>query len=148
MVFISSVIGVFLLYLHKRRKWWSQTPHFTTWMKSVLPTIRTYSFFCRGCYCLVLIYPDRKIHGANIMGPTWVLSAPDGPHVGPMNVAIRVFYTDTLLGCCIGIGAITWHDSSHDKTPRYRISIEKYKHSFVTMIRHRDLYSGISRRSG
>ena len=24
------------------------------------------------------------------MGPTWVLSAPDGHHVGPMNLAIRV----------------------------------------------------------
>ena len=35
-----------------------------------------------------LYHPDRKIHGAN-MGPTWVLSAPDGPHVGPMNLAIR-----------------------------------------------------------
>ena len=23
------------------------------------------------------------------MEPTWVLSAPDGPHVGPMNLAIR-----------------------------------------------------------
>ena len=23
------------------------------------------------------------------MGPTWVLSAPDGPHIGPMNLAIR-----------------------------------------------------------
>ena len=31
--------------------------------------------------------PDSKVHGAN-MGPTWVLSAPDGPHVGPMNLAI------------------------------------------------------------
>ena len=30
--------------------------------------------------------PDSKVHGAN-MGPTWVLSAPDGPHVGPMNLA-------------------------------------------------------------
>ena len=29
-----------------------------------------------------------KVYGAN-MGPTWVLSAPDGPHVGPMNVAMR-----------------------------------------------------------
>ena len=28
-----------------------------------------------------------KFIGAN-MGPTWVLSAPDGPHVGPMNLAI------------------------------------------------------------
>ena len=34
-------------------------------------------------------YPDIKVHGAN-MGPTWVLSAPDGPHVGPMNLANRV----------------------------------------------------------
>ena len=32
---------------------------------------------------------DNKVHGAN-MGPTWVLSTPDGPHVGPMNLAIRV----------------------------------------------------------
>ena len=28
-------------------------------------------------------YTDSKLHGTN-MGPTWVLSAPDGPHVGPM----------------------------------------------------------------
>ena len=35
--------------------------------------------------------PDSKVHGAN-MGPTWVLSAPDGPHVGPMNLAIRDVY--------------------------------------------------------
>ena len=32
--------------------------------------------------------PDNKVHGAN-MGPSWVLSAPDGPHVGLMNLAIR-----------------------------------------------------------
>ena len=38
------------------------------------------------CKC---IYPDSKVHGAN-MAPTWVLSAPDGPHVGPMNLANRV----------------------------------------------------------
>ena len=30
---------------------------------------------------------DSKVHGAN-MGPTWVLSSPGGPHVGPMNLAI------------------------------------------------------------
>ena len=33
-------------------------------------------------------YPDSKVRGAN-MGPTWVLSAPGGPFVGPMNFAIR-----------------------------------------------------------
>ena len=32
----------------------------------------------------------KKVHGAN-MGPIWVLSAPDGPHVDPMNLAIRRF---------------------------------------------------------
>ena len=35
--------------------------------------------------------PDGKVHGAN-MGPTWVLSAPDGPHGGTMNLAIREMY--------------------------------------------------------
>ena len=33
-------------------------------------------------------FPDSKVEVAH-MGPTWVLSAPDGPHVGPMNLAIR-----------------------------------------------------------
>ena len=32
--------------------------------------------------------PDSKGHVAN-MGPTWVLSPPGGPHVGPMNLATR-----------------------------------------------------------
>ena len=32
--------------------------------------------------------PDSKVHGVNT-GPTCVLAAPDGPHVGPMNLAIR-----------------------------------------------------------
>ena len=31
--------------------------------------------------------PDSKVHGAN-MGPTSVLSAPGGPHGGPINLAI------------------------------------------------------------
>ena len=35
------------------------------------------------------LYPYSKVYGAN-MGPTWVLSAPDGPHVGSMNLDIRV----------------------------------------------------------
>ena len=32
-----------------------------------------------------------KAHGAK-MGPTWVLSAPDGSHVGLMNLAVRVIF--------------------------------------------------------
>ena len=38
---------------------------------------------------LPISFPDSKVHGAN-MGPIWVLSAPDGPHVGPMNFVIWV----------------------------------------------------------
>ena len=34
-------------------------------------------------------YPDSKIHVA-AMGPTWDLTAPDGPHIGPVTLAIRV----------------------------------------------------------
>ena len=39
---------------------------------------------------------DSKFHGAN-MGPTWVLSAQDGPHVGPMNLAIRDGSCGTMI---------------------------------------------------
>ena len=45
-------------------------------------------------------FPDSKVHGAN-MGPIWVLSAPGGPHVGPMNLAIRGALIESL-----GIAAI------------------------------------------
>ena len=38
---------------------------------------------------VVSLHPDSKVQGAN-MGPSWVLLAPDGPHAGPMNLAIRV----------------------------------------------------------
>ena len=41
--------------------------------------------------------PDSKVHGAN-MGPIWVLLTPDGPHVGPMDLAIRDF---TWMECVI-----------------------------------------------
>ena len=36
-------------------------------------------------------YPDSKVHGAD-MGPTWVLSAPDGPHIGPNEPCYRGSY--------------------------------------------------------
>ena len=43
--------------------------------------------------------PDNKVRGAN-MGPTLVLSAPDGPHVGPINLAVRVALKWCLLLTC------------------------------------------------
>ena len=44
--------------------------------------------------------PDSKVHVAN-MGPTWVLSAPGEPHVGPMNFAIKDIFqkVDQHSGC-------------------------------------------------
>ena len=40
--------------------------------------------------------PDCKVHGAN-MGPTWVLSAPDGPHF--INKLLTWFLMDCLASC-------------------------------------------------
>ena len=45
---------------------------------------------------LILAIPDSKVHGTN-MGPIWVLSAPDGPHIGPMNLAIRDDIESTFM---------------------------------------------------
>ena len=57
-----------------------------------------------------MCYPDSKVHGAN-MGPTWVLSAPDGPHIGPMNLAIKVIHRTPLLS---NISFLSVHISSYD----------------------------------
>ena len=54
--------------------------------------------------CIFHNGPDSKVHGAN-MGPTWVLSAPDGPHVGPMNLAIRGVLETKCL-CVLGVACI------------------------------------------
>ena len=44
------------------------------------------------------------------MGPTWALSAPDGPHAGPMNLAIWELITLPVLHPnCNGV--ISTHDS-------------------------------------
>ena len=48
--------------------------------------------------------PDSKVHGAN-MGPTWVLSAPGEPHVGPMNLAIRATTAHPPNMCRV----LSWH---------------------------------------
>ena len=52
-------------------------------------------------------YPDSKVHGAN-MGPTWVLTAQDGPYVGPTNLAIRVYIPYRLTGLNIWWCIIKW----------------------------------------
>ena len=48
--------------------------------------------------------PESKVHGAN-MGPTWVLSALVGPHVGPVNFAIWIVWNNEIRrhhdGVCV-----------------------------------------------
>ena len=41
--------------------------------------------FCFWIFSSFVRDTDNKVHGVS-MGPTWVLSAPHGPHVGPMNL--------------------------------------------------------------
>ena len=60
----------------------------TLYFNSSLGTLMTQHKPCIWMGTAVKCNPDSKVHGANI-GPTWVLSAADGPHVGPMNLAIR-----------------------------------------------------------
>ena len=50
--------------------------------------------------------PESKVYGAN-MGPTRVLAAPGGPHMGPINLVIRVastcymsFFQQCYYDCC------------------------------------------------
>ena len=69
--------------------------------------------------CQISIVPDSKVHGAN-MGPTWVLSAPDGPNDGPKNLAIRgvqLVSPDSVnaltWACQIGIWTHTFPPSYH-----------------------------------
>ena len=88
------MLGLKLFYVSKRGPWLLVVRYIGRWVRK-----RRASFILL-CSTVVIfmdvsvkgvrwLLPDNKIHGANI-GPTWVLSAPDGPHVGPMNLAIRV----------------------------------------------------------
>ena len=68
------------------------------------------NYFHSDCYTAVCATqwdegPDSKVHGAN-MGPIWLLSAPDGPHVGPRNLAIR--------GCSLRYELLSSSDLSID----------------------------------
>ena len=45
---------------------------------------------------IVNIYPDSKVHEAYV-GRTWGRQDPGEPHVGPMDLAIRVGYIDGLV---------------------------------------------------
>ena len=65
----------------------------------------------KSCAWIILIIPnqyqmqalpDSKVHWAN-MEPTWVLSAPDGPHVGHINLTIRAAYHNLEYCYCVHV---------------------------------------------
>ena len=72
---------------------WSP-PRSCRWSCRPLPLflLSHYMQYCITSDCT----PDSKVHGAN-MEPTSVLSAPDGLHVGPMNLAISLCYKEVPL---------------------------------------------------
>ena len=72
--------------------------------------------------------PDSKVHGTN-MGPTWVLSAPDGPHVGPMNLALRG--TKKVIKI-INMAAIISVTDDKLYYPRFNTRIHKFSRVYAT----------------
>ena len=83
---------------------------------------------CRETWTSLFISPDSKVHGAN-MGPTWVLSAPDGTHVGPMNLVIRELISPAwlLLGQCVwAIKKIRFTEPLCSETPHFlRLALKR-----------------------
>ena len=89
-----------------------QTTFVTSWSIPRLHVIST-RVTCNIRHYRSDVYPDSKVHGAN-MGHTWVLSAPDGLHVGPMDLAIMIGLHRVLQqhhhqaqSCCCGYN-IRW----------------------------------------
>ena len=101
------VCGLFEHYFHWGNQWLHITPghlpsqpanqrrythvgcsslfnYFTHCFQKFLRALRT---VCSFFYTYSINIPDSNVHEAN-MGPAWVLSAPGGPHVGPMNLVV------------------------------------------------------------
>ena len=81
--------------------------------------------------------PDSKVPGAN-MGPTWVLSAPDWPHVGPRNIAIRVKMHGNKANAravMSGVSALAgWAMALHTLTQTKRYPFEKFLWNFILIM--------------
>ena len=80
--------------------------------------------------------PGIKVHGAT-MGPTRVLSAPDGPNVGPVNLAIKVY--DLLLSEWGRIMNLYFHCRLYrpytrcNITHRYTMYLIRYWHASILL---------------
>ena len=76
--------------------------------------------------------PDSKVHGA-IMGPTWVLSAPGGPHNGPMNLAIRDISKMLVFVCITGDYTLVTWVCKISRSP-IKSHFQKTMHFFMSLI--------------
>ena len=74
----------------KKSQYWSRTFH--ALQNLTLKRLMRYWKATNGS-------PDSKVHVAN-MGPTWVLSVPGGPHVGPWTL-LSWSHTFIRKHCCI-----------------------------------------------
>ena len=55
-----------------------------------------YTHKCDPASSNTIHIPDSKVHGANV-GPIWGRQDPDGPHVGPMNLAIYDLSLEAIM---------------------------------------------------
>ena len=76
--------------------------------------------------------PDNKVRGAN-MGPTWVLSAADWPHVGPMNLTIRVDLVCFDVVCIDGVYPYI-PDSLHGHCGHYTVVLVPMNYPWKTWV--------------
>ena len=85
------------------------------WWRHNMGTLSTSQAICDGKPPVHGRLPSQevtqiaKFMGVNIE-PTWVLSAPDGPHVGPMNLAFRVLMWSFDIFCFAYLKKLfLWH---------------------------------------
>ena len=88
-IFSSSLFGVNILYISHRCGHTCSPPLPPPHALELLQFYTKQSMCPQPQHMMVRMYPHSKVHGAN-MGRTWVLSVPDGSHVGPTDHAIRV----------------------------------------------------------
>ena len=76
------------------------------------------------------------------MGPTWVLSAPDGPHVGPMNLDIRGVSTQDKMFDANAMYQEVYIRNSQNLTKQTSVCIQQH---FIKMIGGSVDFVGISK---
>ena len=115
-----------------------------------------------------LCCPDGKVHEA-YMGPTWGQQDPDGPHIGPMNLVIRVgshkhpnlFHYVTMILCtfkatlitCMQVYTITGGNRTKLPSSRWRRRGRSLREVFAcscffATIDLSQIYNGEARRHG